>query len=182
MSTHDDQDDRWQPKDYARSKASKMWLRARMVFDDAVQLPNVGFPNRSAIERVVMLVTAGDRLHPAKGFDFLGNDWVDIDESERFRLLDEREAAVEEIVDEVVRTLVSRGYSAAQEDAKAASPFQVVFLSDSEQDTEALLLHLLQIGLGTQELSDCDFGKRGAFLYFRWDENLSYFLPGDYGV
>jgi hypothetical protein len=94
--------------------------------------------------------------------------------------LDQRQAAVEKVVAQVVQTLTSRGYAAAQEVANSASPYQVVFLSDSQPDTAMLIQKLVDIGLGTQELSDCDFGKRGTFLYIRWDENLSYFIPGDY--
>jgi hypothetical protein len=167
------------PPNFARLVASNMWLRARMMLEDEA-LPELGFAGPSDVDKVVMVVTAGDRLHPTKGFDFLGADWGGMEERRRFQLLDERDAAVEKIVDEVLHALVTRGYSAAQEIAKTASRYQVVFLSDSESDTEALIQRLLEVDLGTQELSDCDFGKRGAYLYFRWDENLSYFIPGDY--
>jgi hypothetical protein len=180
MSTEAANDNRGLPRNFAQRKASNMWLRAKVVLEDEILLSELGFPNRSNVEKVIMVVTAGDRLHPTKGFDFLGADWSSINEPRRYHLLDQRDEAIEEIVAQVMQTLISRGFTAALEVAKTASPHQVVFLSDSQPDTEILIQRLLDMGLGTHELSDCDFGKRGECLYFRWDENLSYFLPGDY--
>lgn len=153
-----------------------MWLRAEAVLEDEILLSEFGFPSRSDVKEVVMMVTAGDRLHPTEGFDFLGTDWKRIAESQRFQLLDQRQAAVEGIVNEVINTLISCGYAAAREVAKTVAPYQVVFLTNSEPETAVLIQELIDVGVGENELSNGDFGKQGALLYFRWDEVLSYYI------
>jgi hypothetical protein len=55
-------DDRRPPPNYAQLKACRMWLRAKMVLEDETLLPELGFPTRGDVEKVVMLVTASDRL------------------------------------------------------------------------------------------------------------------------
>jgi hypothetical protein len=180
MNTNESEDDRRLPDNYSQLKAAKIWELAERTLNDEILLSELGFPDRGDVEKVVVLIAAGDRLHPKKGFDFVGPSWRYLDKAECNRLLDERERATKKIVDQVEHALKSRGYEAAQELAKTTSPFQVVFLADSEPATQAVVQHLMSLGLGERELSDCDFGKRGNFLYFHWEENLSYFLAGDY--
>jgi hypothetical protein len=169
-------EDRPKPSYFAMLQARNMWLRAEAVLEEDILLPELGFPGRSDVEDVVMMVIAGDRLHPTEGFDFLGADWKKIAESQRFRLLDQRRAAVEGNVNAVINTLISCGYVAACEVAKTVAPYQVVFLADTEPETAVLIQELIDVGLGVNELSDSDFGKQGTFLYFRWDEVLSYYI------
>ena len=121
------QDDDWLTNS-AQTEAQLIWEYAQHVLNNQTLLGELGFVEGSKVAGVVIAIRAGDRLHPTKGFDYLGPDWRQLKEADFFRKLDARDNEVEQILREVLSKLESNGYESAIQYARSASPYQIVFL------------------------------------------------------
>ncbi len=169
------------PSDEAVSHGSGIWGYIERTLSDEELLHDLGFPGRDAVKDVVVILRAGNRLHPTKGFNFLGPDWKDIEEETAFRLLGERQEAVEDILEEVLGLLETQGYEAARRHAESASEYQVLYMSRSETETQHSLQQMFDVGLGRNELSDDLLEKCGDYMVHGFHENLSYYMFGTGG-
>jgi hypothetical protein len=156
--------------------SQNIWEYAQHVLKNAELLSELGFSDPSELVNVVIAIRAGDRLHPTQGFDYMGPQWRHIEENIRFQTQDARAELVEQILQRVLRTLETDGYGAAIDYSRTSSPFQVIYLSHNQTETEQCVRTLVDLGLGTNELSDNLLEKRGEYLVIGLDENISYYF------
>ena len=160
------------------SENARIWEYVNNVLSNDELLQDLGL-HRADIERVVIFFRAGDRLHPTQGFDFLGKGWKGIPDDEVDRRHEQRNRAVEKIMNQFLRTLAKQGYPAARDFAIAASEYQVLFVGSSSEETAEILKQMFDNGIGENELSDNFLEKIGSYLVFGYTENLSYYMRGD---
>ena len=164
------------PQNDAINQADQIWELVERVLANEALLSEIGFAARDTVEQAVVFLRAGDRLHPTKGYDFLGPEWRILDKAAVIDLLNERDEAVEEIVREFVGVLKTRGYDAAYQFAASASRYQTLYVSRSRLETAQRVQEMFDRGLGIRELSDNFMEKVEGSLVFGYDESISYYM------
>ena len=160
------------------SENARIWEYINYVLTSDERLRDLEI-DRNEIEQVVVFFRAGNRLHPTKGYDFLGQGWKGLPDDVVRRQLDQRDRVVEAIVNRFLRILVDQGYSVARDFTESASEYQVLFVGSSQDETAKCLSQMFERGLGENELSDNFLEQIGRYLVFGYDENLSYYMSGD---
>lgn len=174
MSFHVPQDDEWS-KGYAEATANSIWEYAQSVLANERLLLDLGFSQGCTATDVVIAITVGDRLHPSWGFDYLGTDWKEQDRATLLKKLEERDSTVEQTLREVLDILEKDGYDTAVQHTLSSSPFQVVYLSRCQAESQHCIQELADLGLGTNELSDNLIERHGQYLVIGYFEVLSYY-------
>ncbi len=162
-------------KEFSTIMAAEMWRYARSVASNEQLIKELGFRNSASVTKIVIAIRVGDRLHPTHGFDYLGPDWRQQNRDQVLNLISERDNEVDRIFHNTLVKLETEGYDSAVEFATTASRFQVVHLSQHEEETRTCIANLLELGLATHELCDNHLEKCDSSLVAGYFEAISYF-------
>ncbi len=166
-------------REYAKDEVKDTWRYVNYVLSNDELFEGYGFTCPKEEVPVAIVYRAGDRVHPELGYDFLGSDWRQIEESTLFSRLDKREEAARQVFERFLSLLETKGYDEAFNYAEHGSKNKVLYVSRNPEETLCCIEEMLNHGLGRNELS-CNFTERRSdTLVIAYDENLSYYYLGE---
>ena len=163
-----------EPK-YLDAEADEIWRYVAEVLGNEQLLSELGFASSRSVGDAIVVLLAGDRLHPNKGVDYLGSGWRTLDDDKLDSQIAERENATNAILSDVITALKDDGYDAACSRANASN-HQVVYLSRTKQGTRDQLQVLADTGVYVGDFQDHLIDKAANQLVLCFQESNSFFM------
>lgn len=164
-------------KAWCKNEATSMFDFIRATLDNQQLLADYGFANENDVKGILILVVAGDGLHPNKGPKFLGDSWHTLDRTKLKRAISARNRIVGRMTSELLEALRN---GASYENACRLIenvPYQVIHLVRDEPSLLKALKGLHELGV-SGPFGDTRLERIADALLFGFGEDYSYFMDG----
>ena len=122
------------------------------------------------------MLAAGDRLHPEKGLDYLGENWDTLEERKIDRAINERERRVRRIVGEVITAMQAASTFDYALQLCQSTKHQVVYLSRDDKGLKDNLHALVAAGVARSSFNDSFIEPVADGFIYGFHEEYSYLL------
>lgn len=154
-----------------------IWDNIEESLENSLLLNEYGFSNRNEIENNLVVLVAGDLVHPELGLNYVKLAADGSNHAQVLKAVKKRDRFVANLLQSVISTFNEKGLAEAEK--LTATSTKVLYLCRSIDEIRAAIESMQQQGLAALSFCDESISRVGNSLVFVFEEEYSYFVFDD---